>query len=443
MKRISILASCIAFALLIGGTSGSLALTPVNCSGTPGALVAAFVPSGQFAISGTCVGNITISGNGTLIQSGGSPGTINGAVGIANGTVNVVLNGITIDGTGVFNAGITCGTGIAVNLVDVTIQNFIGGGIYCDNPGSIGVAGGLITGNQSSGVLVYNGVSLNLSNAEITGNGVGPPASFCSVCVGRGSTLVASNANIHDNANGPAISVVRATADLLGGTVQSPSGAVAPTIVVDSGKLGIANTTVTGPGSSNAIFATPGAAVELQGATVSHADAVDATILIADGSTLLSLGGNTIRNSASGGSAITIENASTFHQRNESMLGTLLTADTITGSGIVQVQSNMELGTGASTPSAWTGSISVQQNSSFRMDGGMTISGLVQLAQASNGFFNVANGGKNVVAGGVTCTGTAAGAASHIAGPANVVTSSGGSTSAVTIGTTPPACLGF
>ena len=77
--------------------------------------------------------------------------------------------------------------------------------------------------------------------------------------------------------------------------------------------------------------------------------------------------------------------------------------DTITGNGSVQIESNMELGTGGTTPSSWTGIITVAQNSSLRMDGGITVTGAVKLTQASNGFFNISNGGQNIVTGGVSC----------------------------------------
>ena len=213
-----------------------------------------------------------------------------------------------------------------------------------------------------------------------------------------------------------------------------------PVVVVRRGSYDVSNDTITGTGHSNAIFATPGSAIMMQGTTVTQSDAADATVLVADGSTLLSLGGNHIANNATNGIAVSVTNASTFRQRNESGLLIPLAADTIAGAGSVQIESNMELGTGA-TPTSWTGAIAVAQNSSLRMDGGITVSSTVKLTQASNGFFNVSNTGENIVTGGVTCPATT-NPSSHVAGNTVVLLAHLGA-SAVTIGNTPPNCLGF
>ncbi len=72
--------------------------------------------------------------------------------------------------------------------------------------------------------------------------------------------------------------------------------------------------------------------------------------------------------------------------------------------------STVDLGTGIqnSSPSiTWTtgaGSISVAQNSSLRLQGGVQINGAIVLGQGSNGFFVELAGGTNAVSGGVSCT---------------------------------------
>ncbi len=81
------------------------------------------------------------------------------------------------------------------------------------------------------------------------------------------------------------------------------------------------------------------------------------------------------------------------------------------------------------------------QNSAFRMDGGMAISGAVTLQQGSNGFFNNGAGGLNVVSGGVTCPWTT-NAAAHVSAPQKVLLSPSGP-QAATIGTVSPDCLTF
>jgi len=92
--------------------------------------------------------------------------------------------------------------------------------------------------------------------------------------------------------------------------------------------------------------------------------------------------------------------------------------DTINGGGTVETQSTMDLGAGTvgGVPGlSWTGAITVQQNSSFRMSGGASVTGGVSLIQGSNGFFNKAAGGTNSAT--VTCAGTGT---SHVAGAAAV-----------------------
>jgi hypothetical protein len=113
------------------------------------------------------------------------------------------------------------------------------------------------------------------------------------------------------------------------------------------------------------------------------------------------------------------------------LFGDPVAADTISGAGSVQVQSSMDLGQGlispGSTPSlVWTLSgsqtINVQQNSSFRLSGGTSISGgNVKIAQGSNGFFNTGAGGVNDAT--IGCAGSPGNATVHIANPTFVTPS--------------------
>jgi hypothetical protein len=97
-------------------------------------------------------------------------------------------------------------------------------------------------------------------------------------------------------------------------------------------------------------------------------------------------------------------------------------ADTITGNGGLQLQSTADLGAGliSGNPSLlWTtgstGAINVSQNSSLRMEGGVSITGDVTLQQGSNGFTNTAksSGTANKIAGAIYCPFTTV-AASHL-----------------------------
>ena len=100
--------------------------------------------------------------------------------------------------------------------------------------------------------------------------------------------------------------------------------------------------------------------------------------------------------------------------------------DVLFGSGSVQLQSTADLGTGnpGGSPSImWTtgsGGITVLQNSSFRLQGGVQISGTVNLEQGSNAFFNKSRGGTNNVTS-ILCPFVSIPSA-HVGGPNSLAT---------------------
>jgi hypothetical protein len=422
---------------LIGGPASA---TAVNCTTTPGLLVtdiAAISPgaTSSFTLTGTCTGNISPPSNTTI-----SGGTIAGTVTI-NGASNVVLSGVTIDASTISNhtQAVVVENSGTVTLTNCAIQNWLGsnfGAVTAVQGGTLIMNGGLIQSITTEGGFAYASIYVGaggvaaLTNVDIIGN-------FTGVTVVGGKASLAAM-NINSNSEN-AVSATQSDLQITGGTISGATSVSTPTIaLVRSSLIASGSAMIAAPSHGNAIYATPGSIVQLEGAQVTSSDAADPTILVSDGSTLLSAGGNTISNSGVNGTAMSITNSSTFHQRNETLLGTTLAADTLTGAATVQMESNMELGTGASTPSSWTGVITVAQNSAFRMDGGMTVTGSVSLTQGSNGFFNKSAGGTNTVTDGVTCSGTGT---SHVVGPAAVVTS--GSTSAVTIVSSGAGCYNF
>jgi hypothetical protein len=122
------------------------------------------------------------------------------------------------------------------------------------------------------------------------------------------------------------------------------------------------------------------------------------------------------------GTAIQIDHVSTLTQLSPAMFGYPSAADQIFGNGSVQLQSTIDIGLGPSVALTWTpetgtaatDEINVSQNSSFRLDGGVTINGKVSLGQGSNGFVNASNTGTNSVTEGIICPFTAI-PASHLA----------------------------
>jgi len=451
-------------------------------------------PGDTVDVKGTCLGDVSLFQIAMeLLGDAGVPGTIMGHVNINN--LYIQVNNLTIDGTGSADTGgglVAGGTGAnalvtnciienwafanvgiyqgaVLSLNDVTLQNsagsalnvgqatvnVIGGTIETSQNGNPGVnlfqganaqfSGTTIQNNTGAGIAVYEGSTVHLGSqgpvdpsqaVNITGNQQG------GIGANDNAQVFINQAYIHANTGGPAITLVHSSADINAGTVSSPASVTVPTILMLRSGLQLSgpSLTVTGSGHSNAIYAIENSSLSMFDATVTDNDASDPTVFFGDGSALISAGGNNISNSLAGG-AMTLSNASMFHQHIAKQFGIPAGADAITGAGTVQIESNMELGTGSTTPSTWTGAISVAQNSSFRMDGGITVTSTVKLTQASNGFFNVSNTGENIVTGGVTCPATT-NPSSHVAGNTVVLLAHLGA-SAVTIGNTPPQCLGF
>jgi hypothetical protein len=346
------------------------------------------------------------------------------------------------------------GTGVQVNGAGTTLLNAAnihantGAGVIVGRGGNAEIVGGTIANNGADGIDVnaagidFNATYFDASSpTTVTGNGGDGIKA-------ESSSVTASNSDgptISGNTGGPALQLVQSSAVVKngGGTISSPAGLTQPTIAMLHSTIELfgPSLTVTGSGNSNAIYAVGNSTVTMHSATATDDDAADATIFVDDGSALFSVGGNTISNTGTSGIAIEVSNESTFHQHIATQFGQAAAADTITGTGSDQIESNIELGTGASTPSSWTGAITVAQSSTVRMDGGITVTGTVTITQASNGYFNTAATGQNIVTGGVSCP-FADTAGARVAGAAKVLLSSGGA-SAVTIGNTSPDCQGF
>jgi hypothetical protein len=420
-----------------GFTIDGMGLSP----GTAGVIV---LPGASLTLSGVTVQNfpgagIEVALNASVSMSSGS------ITGNANSGVNVLSGGSASLGSvlnfapnGVLNAGYAS--------VHVSITSNSGDGITADTGATVVFSGGSITDNGGNGIHAKYGSSLSIG--KNVGNGDGSTTTV-SANTGIGiqleqATLKADGITLSGNTGAPALQVLGGTANITSGTVSMGASTGAAAMLIDHGFVVLKNSNVTGPGNAATIATATGSSLILEQDSITANDPSDPTLLVTDGAALESLGTNTIENTATSGNinVITIANASTFKEVFGGLNLFNQGADTISGNGTVQMQSNIELGTGASTPSTWSGTISVQQNSTFRMDGGMNIAGGVNLLQGSNGFFNNANGGLNVVSGGVSCPFTN-NSASHVAAPQKVILSAGGNTSAVTIGYASPDCLGF
>jgi hypothetical protein len=432
--------------------------------------------NGAFAIKGTCIGDAFIFNSDAVIGQDVSGGSI--ATSLIVEESAVTLNTITLDGSvngdnqGIqVNGSAPGGTALkpaSVSLTNVTVNGYPDSGISVHGNSTLLMSGGTVSGSKNCGIFADINARVELSGVEVTGNGTDPadglPGDQCGIHAEYGATVLLTNSgNIHDN-NGAALWLSHATADLENSTLSSSSPASFPAIVGQRGSLNLVNDTIAG-----GIFADSGTAITSLGSTISQNTAADPAIFASDGSQFVSLGGNTISNSVSGALALTLQNGSLYHQRDESILFGPLEPDQIAGSAFVQVQSSLEIGAGlvSGAPSlVWalpTGNcILIQQNSSIRVSGGVEIDGAppavctlnggnvstsIVIQQESNGFFNVGIGGTDAFTGGggVSCTFTSFPNA-HVAGKGNISPPSaqpaiiGNLSQALTA--TSPGCLG-
>lgn len=194
-----------------------------------------------------------------------------------------------------------------------------------------------------------------------------------------------------------------------------------------------------------ALLVSGSSTARLNATTLSTTGVSAAVIEASGGSSLVLAGGNTITATGAAGTAIQIDHSSNLTQQKPTAFGYTAAAETVSGAGLVQEQSSMDLGQGlvSSSPSmSWnpgSNGIQVQQNSAFRVAGGVSITGGVTITQGSNAFSNTANGGTNAITSG-SCPFTTI-PASHWASPAKVTPAVPSATSLAAA--VSPQCLPF
>jgi hypothetical protein len=483
-----------------GGSAAALAFvafatvaraqTPVDCVANPaaalGIAIANAAPGSVLAIKGLCTQQILIasatSWGITLTNETGNPASplmagdgIDGEIAI-DGPLQVFIDGIAIDGPAVDTghpAIVMLQANAAATIVNVQIVNGQRAGLALRENASVRIRNSVISGNGLAGVAGAGDGIHALAGAHVELGGMNDDGSVNTadavsisgnaghgVFIGANSRLSMTGGSITGNLQAQVLAAGSAMVSLFGTDV------VQSTTPTDPGAFAIAGfgtttvmlaggTTVAGGTVAGAVQVMNASDVILNAATLSNSTASHTTVSASGGSVVLLSGGNTIGNGAVNGFVVQIDHNSSLMQTLDGGLAVGLApapfsmtqgADTIAGAGSGQVQSTMDLGIGliGGKPSlTWAGSIEMSQHSGFRMSGGAVLEGTLELAQSSDAFFNNANGGSgNVVSGGVTCPGTAA--ASHVATtPNSVFIAAGGTTSAVTFGTAPPACLPF
>ncbi|HXQ52737.1 MAG TPA: NF038122 family metalloprotease [Stellaceae bacterium] len=287
----------------------------------------------------------------------------------------------------------------------------------------------LVQASGGDGVTASNGSSLVVNAARLIQNGNRQLSLLSASSAHLSGSSLTVDVTICDT--GAIVENTGAVVDMA--SCKSQQGAPCGTAIEAAGssalKLenGASVSSIDASGSSaSAIVLIGGSALLAQGASIKSPSG-PATIDASENSIIALAGGNTICSGVCTGSttgtAIQIDHVATFIQAVPATFGYTAAADAIYGGGSVMLQSTVDIGLGtigvSGPPSlVWTTGgtgVAVAQNSSFRLNGGVTITGALKLSQGSNGFFTMANGGSNSVVGTVTCPFTNIPAA-HVAG---------------------------
>jgi hypothetical protein len=429
------------------GTTVTNSATPLGSllgmPGTPATISPAPVPGDTIKVGGTCAEDVTITTPQLLlINSSSNPEAVNGD-GVQGQLEVARVTGITLLGLTLGSTSSTVtfaspsdqaqlyvhdGAGITVQYSVVENSSLFG--ILAAQSSTVSVLNSTVTTNgngsnpqSTAGIRAINGSTVILA-APDQSPGASPTEVNSShgdgVSLLNGSTLVAQDdTTIGSNNQGRQILIASgSSAHITGGSVDGFSCFTClDTIDLVGGSLlrldgGVQ---VLATAGDFAILASDGSGIITSGSTIAASTtAADVPIVDAtDNSVIILAGGNTICSnscdSSATGTAIQVDHVSTLTELPSAEFGYPAGAEAIFGDGIAQLQSTIDLGIGlvSSAPGlAWATSpngISVAQNSSFRLEGGVAITGTVILAQGSNGFFNASAGGTNTVSGGVSC----------------------------------------
>lgn len=425
------------------------AQTPVRCDLTPAAAlgdaVASANPGAILAITGICQQQVAIASvlqwGLTLTNHSGNPqATLDTGDGIAGqlqvvGPLQVAIDGITLEGpaSDQGSASVVLVSGASVTISNAQLMSGWRNGLVVDAKGSATVTNTTIEGNgaamiagEADGIRVMHGSALALG-AEASDGSVSAAAAVTvannagnGIAVFGASSTTVVGGMIDGNGASQVFIAGAAEANLFGTQVTQTAAPALPgdfaIQAIQSSKLLLMQGSSVAAGVfGGGVLASSASSLTTIDSSVANSSVTAPTIEASGSSDAIFAGGNTVTNGAANGVAVEIDHSSSLMQIAISALSAELAgapatvaaaADTITGGGVIQEQSSIDLGVGlvgGVNGLVWDGAISVEQNSSFRLSGGTAISGTLTLAQGSNGFFNVSKGGTNAVAGGVSC----------------------------------------
>lgn len=435
----------IAVLAITAGRYATANIVAVDCNAAAatalGTALAAALPGDTLEISGICQQDVTIATPrltfalkaGDTTDSDG----IEGQVEIA-GAQQITINGLLLgasEGSFSFNSAsdqalLYLHDGASAVLIFASVSNSPLLGILAEHTSTVALMGSSVAGNgaafsasasaspQGFGIRAADGSSVFINPSVVNSNQGG------GIALVNGSTLVAQDGFILSNggqqillASGSAVHATNVNVDGSGCVGTHPASACGNAIEAagaSSVRLDGQNQVpfVAAAQNRSAIVLSQGSTLLASGIPITQAGAGPA-IVASDNSVIALAGGNMLCSNScdnsTSGVAIQIDHVSTLIDVAPQDFGYPQSQDMIFGDGLAQLQSTVDLGIGtiANGPSLlWTtgsNGITASQNSSFRLQGGVTITGKVALSQGSNGFFNAANGGSNVVTAGVSC----------------------------------------
>jgi hypothetical protein len=391
----------------------------VTLSGPAGNSAAPSGPPTAFALTNGVSNQVLVAGaHGVIINDI--------MIGASASTVSLTTSGFDFAGDSL----LTIVDGGQVDLVGAQIINSSTRGIYVDGNSEIRAVSsyifenGIGNTNQADNMGIYASGASSVFLGKSSGTDPTTVASNLGdgIRVAAASSLIVNAGTVTGNSQKQIFAVGSSSVVLNGGNAFTSNGNV-PLVSVsaasntntdisvaieDGSSLLVENQASVSSGSSGTTIAAYGSGtVMLEGSFISGGIT---TVQVTGGSLLALAGGNYICNGLlttstltptctafSGASDVAIE---VDHVGALDDLGAIAgfnfapQTDTITGPGVLQLQSTADLGAGqiSGGPSLlWTtgsNGISVAQNSSLRLEGGVTITGAVDLAQGSNGFVN-------------------------------------------------------
>ncbi len=462
--------------------AGASAQTAVRCDLQPftalGNAIALANPGEILAITGLCRQQVTVASafdlGITITNETGLVGApLRSGDGIAgriqiSGPLQVTISGIVLEGT-------------STDLGYQSVISVLGGSVVIANSQiANGWRHGLLATGNGVAALLNTTVSRN-GRAGIAGQGDGIRATDgARILLGQhnadGSIDAGNEVTVEDNGGNGISAIGNSSVSLVGGAVDGNdgyqifvSGSSAAAVfgaqvtqtrpsslaeayavkVSQASQLFLAQrASVRGGTYSGGVLVRSASSLAMLNSTISNNMPTLPTLTASGGSHIDLSGGNVVGASASGATAISLNLLSSLIQGQGADLAPTIagapvagasSADSITGNGVVNSESVMELGENGSIPVAWDGGITITMNSSLRLDGGSSISGSLSIEQGSYGSF----AGTNVVTNGVTCPAINANSRLSLAAGASVVTRWSGGKNALTMAPAPNGCLGF